>query len=106
MHSPIDSTVNISEAEKIYQEMQCFKQHNPNSILLTVTDDAMEPYFNFGDSVGGIRIRPTQPRLTKPELTPHHPRWNEAKEAIKSGRKEGVLKSYSISDSNLKLIEK
>jgi len=58
-----------------------------------------------GDVVDGVRIRPTQPRVKKPELTPEHPRWVEAKKAIKDGRKEGVLKSFEISEANLKLIQ-
>lgn len=59
-----------------------------------------------GQVVGGVKIRPTQPTLKKPELTPNHPRWEEAKKAIKDGKKEGVLKVYDISPTNLKLIEK
>jgi len=60
-----------------------------------------------GEVVGGVRIRPTQPVLTKPELTPDHPRWDEARDAVKYGKLEGVQKSFSISDDNLlKLQEK
>lgn len=58
-----------------------------------------------GQVVGGVRIKPTQPKLTKPELTPDHARWQEAKKAISEGKKAGVLKVYNISPENLKLIE-
>jgi len=58
-----------------------------------------------GDIVGGVRIRPKQPLIKKPELTPSHPRWEEAKTAIKAGKKEGVLKVYEVSVPNLKLLE-
>lgn len=58
-----------------------------------------------GQVVGGIKIKPTQPVLKKPILTPDNPRWEEAKKAIKDGRKAGVLKIYEISEENLKLIE-
>lgn len=58
-----------------------------------------------GQIVGGVKIKPTQPILKKPTLTPENPRWEEAKKAIKDGRKEGVLKIYDISPENLKLIE-
>ena len=34
-----------------------------------------------GDVVGGVRIRPVQPKTKKPELTPNNPRWEEAKTA-------------------------
>lgn len=58
-----------------------------------------------GQIVGGVKIRPVQPKLTKPELTPEHPRWDEAKKAVSEGKLEGVLKVYSISEANLKLIK-
>lgn len=58
-----------------------------------------------GQIVGGVKIRPIQPTLKKPELTPTHPRWDEAKKAIADGKKDGVLKVYDISPENLKLIE-
>lgn len=58
-----------------------------------------------GEVVGGVRIRPTQPRLKKPVLTPDHARWEDAKKAIAEGKKAAVLKHYEISEENLKLIE-
>ena len=58
-----------------------------------------------GDVVGGIRIVPRLPQISKPELTQEHPRWDEAKKAILGGKKEGVLKMFSISPENILLIE-
>ena len=58
-----------------------------------------------GEVVGGVRIRPVQPRTKKEELTPTHKRWEEAKQAVKDGRKSGVLKLYIVSQENLKLLE-
>ena len=58
-----------------------------------------------GQIVGGVKIRPVQPKLTKPELTPDHIRWEEAKKAIAEGKEEGVLKVYDISPENFKLIK-
>jgi hypothetical protein len=58
-----------------------------------------------GQIVGGVKIRPTQPIIKKPELTPNHPRWEEAKKAIIDGKEKGVLKVYDISEFNLKLIK-
>jgi len=31
----------------------------------------------FGDTVEAIRIRPKAPKVTKPELTPSHPKWSD-----------------------------
>ncbi len=53
------SELNLREEEAIYKETQLFKEQNPNSIIMAVTDDAMEPYFSLGDYVGGIQI-PTE----------------------------------------------
>lgn len=50
------SHVNLQEEQAIYQELQTFKSHNPNPIIITVSDDAMEPQFRTGDYVGGIRL--------------------------------------------------
>lgn len=50
------SEVSLQEEQAIYQELQTFKSHNPNSIIITISDDAMEPQFHSGDYVGGIRL--------------------------------------------------
>lgn len=59
-----------------------------------------------GEVVGGVKIRPIQPKRKKEELTPDHKRWEEAKEAVKSGKLEGVKNQFSISEDNLILIQK
>ena len=59
-----------------------------------------------GEIVGGVRIRPTQPVMKKPELTPEHARWNEAKEAVKNGKLEGVKSRFEISSENLLKLQK
>ncbi len=41
--------------ERIHQEIQFFKHNNPHSIVLTIADDAMEPFFSIGDTVGGVQ---------------------------------------------------
>lgn len=58
-----------------------------------------------GEVVGGVRIRPKQPLVRKPELTPSHPRWVEAGIAFNDGRRESVLKMYEISKENQKALE-
>ena len=47
---------NLHEEETIYKESQLFRQNNPNAIVLTVADDAMEPYYSVGDYIGGIQL--------------------------------------------------
>ena len=59
-----------------------------------------------GQVVGGVRIRPTQPQLTKEELTPTHARWSAAKEAVKAGKEKGVLSQFIVSSANLELLNK
>ncbi|WP_431129645.1 hypothetical protein [Flagellimonas flava] len=58
-----------------------------------------------GEKVGGVRIRPVQPVMEKPELTPDHKRWEAAKKAAKDGRLDAVLKQFNISVENKKLLE-
>ena len=51
---------NLQEEEAIYQEIQNFKSHNANAFVISITDDAMEPYFTIGDYIGGVRIERDQ----------------------------------------------
>jgi len=86
------------------------KSFNKNSSFVEDWKDTLiELYIDAGvkmkgEVVGGVRISPIQPRLTKPELTPDHVKWNDAKVAFKDGRKEAVLKRYLISEDNQKLL--
>lgn len=58
----------------------------------------------FGETVDALRIRPEPPVITIPELTPDHPRWNDAKVALKAGNTtiEAIKKSYKLSPKNEK----
>lgn len=40
----------------IYKEIELFIKETSNSVTLTVYDNAMEPFFSFGDTVGGNRL--------------------------------------------------
>ena len=69
LHSGIEATTldnktlveqNLKEEELIYKEVQLFKQNNPNAIVISITDNAMEPYFSCGDYIGGIRVANTK----------------------------------------------
>jgi hypothetical protein len=59
-----------------------------------------------GDIVGGIRIKPTQPTINKPELTPTHKSWEAAKVKVmmKEASKESIRKHWSITDENYELL--
>ena len=48
--------LNQREEQLIYREAQLFRQQTPNSIVLTVADDAMEPYYSIGDYIGGTQV--------------------------------------------------
>lgn len=47
---------NLHEEENIYQESQVFKSQKSNTIILNISDDAMEPYYALGDYIGGVQI--------------------------------------------------
>ncbi len=59
-----------------------------------------------GDIVGGVRIKPKQPTINKPELTPDHKSWGAAKEKVKAGEatKESIRKNWTITDENYDLL--
>ena len=52
-----------------------------------------------GEKVGGVRIRPQQPKLTKPALTPSNPNWNKAVEAVRGGKAtpESIRNNWELS---------
>lgn len=59
----------------------------------------------FGDMVEALRIRSEAPKL--PELTPDHPKWKDAYDYIQKGNSiDDILKRYSVSDDNQKLLLK
>jgi hypothetical protein len=60
----------------------------------------------MNETVGGVRIRPVQPVVQKPDLTPEHKRWDEAKKAVDAGNLDGVLSRFNLSPTNLLLIQK
>jgi hypothetical protein len=55
----------------------------------------------FGETTEGLRIRPTQPKMNKPELTPASPNWSKAVEFLaKNGTVADVRKKYELSPEN------
>jgi len=71
------TTTSLQEEQAIYEELQTFKKHNPNPIIITVSDDTMEPQYHAGDYIAGTRL--CQPEEIHPyfgqaciiELTDH-----------------------------------
>ena len=55
-----------------------------------------------GDVVGGVRIKPNMPQKQKPELSPLHDKWENAKKALKDGNTtvEAIRKNYTLSKEN------
>ena len=58
----------------------------------------------FGEVVDALRIKPEVPKVEKPNLSPEHPRWEEAKKALKSGNTtvEAIRKHYVLTATNEK----
>jgi hypothetical protein len=48
-----------------------------------------------GEVVGGVRIRPVQPKL-KEELTTSHPKWDEIVKKVKAGTSISKVEQYYI----------
>lgn len=53
------------------------------------------------DVVSGVRIKPNQPKIVKPEITPNSEKWQNAIDYYKSnGNFDGILKHYTINVEN------
>lgn len=48
--------LNLEEEERIYRETQLFREQYQGSIVLSIVDDSMLPYFKEGDHVGGVQV--------------------------------------------------
>lgn len=54
-----------------------------------------------GEIVGGVRIKPKQPSLTKPQLIPDMKEWNDAVRYLQGdGTIDAIKKRYSLSKEN------
>lgn len=62
----------------------------------------------FGEITDGLRIRPTQPTLSKPVLTPTSKAWQGAIDYLKrpDGTIDGVKSRYELSKENEELLKK
>jgi len=59
-----------------------------------------------GEIVGGVRIKPKQPAITKPEITPDSAKWKDAVAYYEKHKCfTGVLKHYTLSEANQKKIK-
>ncbi len=60
--SPEDENIIISSKEPynpkvaIENEMACFHQNNPNSLIIQIPDNAMSPLYRAKDYIGGIKV--------------------------------------------------
>lgn len=60
----------------------------------------------FGEMVDAVRVKQTPPKQTKPELTPDHPAWSDAKKHVAGGfTREKVEKKYVVSDDAWKQLQ-
>lgn len=53
-----------------------------------------------------LRIRPTEPKVKKPELTPGHPKWAGAVKSFNDGSTDlsGIRKYFDLSEENAQLL--
>lgn len=61
----------------------------------------------FGEVTEGLRIRPTQPVMSKPVLTPKIAAWSKAIEYLKTpaGTIDGIKTRYELSPENEELLK-
>lgn len=60
----------------------------------------------YGEEKEGLRLRTTQPRVEKPELTPEAQNWDQAIKALKDGKTtiEKIKEHYFLSQANQELL--
>jgi len=102
----------------------CYFVENAKPMILNVTNSKMiekihsTPYIEswsgkqiqiygtkvkaFGGEVDALRIRPIAPKSSKEELTPNHPSWEKAKNALSLGNTtlEKIMSKYNLSKKN------
>jgi len=61
----------------------------------------------FGSVVDALRIKPSAPKVEKPELTPDNPKFESIKNKLKSGETtiDTVKQYFNISDNVLNLLQ-
>jgi hypothetical protein len=61
----------------------------------------------FGSVVDALRIKPSAPKIEKPELLPDNPKFESIKAKLKSGETtiDTVKQYFNISDNTLKLLQ-
>ncbi len=59
----------------------------------------------FGTTTDALRVEAKVPKSGLPELTPNHPKWNEAKASIEKGfTPDQIRTKYQLSTENEKLL--
>lgn len=73
----------------------------------TVVELYIDPSIKLkGEIVGGVRIKPNQPKTEKPELTPQMTEWNKAVDYLKNnGNIESIKSRYKLSVENEKRLK-
>lgn len=67
-----------------------------------------DPSIKFGrDTVGGVRIKPIAPKVTKPILDQNNPKWLVAISQLKKGETsiDVIQKHYGLSSSDLLILK-
>lgn len=69
---------------------------NQKITLYTATVNA------FGEEVEAVRVRPKQPKTTKPELTPEHDKWSGAVNSLAENTTtvDAIKKHFNLSSAN------
>lgn len=97
-HKPLVLNATNSKIVKTFSNGSPFVEDWVNTLIELYIDPNV---LMKGEKVGGIRIRPVQPKSSKPELTPTHSKWDAAKKATKEGKLDGVLAHFSVSEVNI-----
>jgi hypothetical protein len=92
--------LNVKATDKLKEFTNSPFVEDWSNIMVELYIDPSVKY--MGEIVGGVRIKPNQPTLAKPELKPENKKiWDNAVVYLKGkGTIEGVKKSWSMSTTN------
>jgi len=89
--------VSNSKVVKKFAKSVYINDWNNIPVSIYVKDDVKA----FGEVTEGLRIRPDQPSVSKPELTPQSQAWPKAIEYLKgTGTIDGVKAKYILTPEN------
>lgn len=91
--------LNVTNCKKVKKFSGSNYIEDWNNVAITI---CVKTITAFGEDVEALRIRDSQPKMTKPKLTPEHQAWPKAVEHMKKPEStlDSIKVKYTISDAH------